>query len=65
MDFLIALGVQDPAGFIYDKKRSKFRQINRFLEIVADVEYSIVTGEELYILDLCCGKSYLSFDLYY
>ena len=65
VDFLIALGVQDPAGFIYDKKRSKFRQINRFLEIVADVEYSIVTGEELYILDLCCGKSYLSFALYY
>jgi len=65
IDFLIALGVQDPEGFIYDKKRSKFRQINRFLEIVADVENSIVSGEELYILDLCCGKSYLSFALYY
>jgi len=65
VDFLIALGVQDPAGFIYDKKRSKFRQINRFLEIVADVESSIVSGTDLYILDLCCGKSYLSFALYY
>lgn len=65
VDFLIALGVQDPAGFIYDKKRAKFRQINRFLEIVADVESNIVTGEELYILDLCCGKSYLSFAVYY
>lgn len=65
VDFLIALGVQDPAGFIYDKKRAKFRQINRFLEIVADVESSIITGEELYILDLCCGKSYLSFAVYY
>ena len=65
VDFLIALGVQDPSGFIYDKKRSKFRQINRFLEIVADVESSIVSDNDLYILDLCCGKSYLSFALYY
>lgn len=65
VDFLVALGVQDKNGQIFDKKRSKFRQINRFLEIVADVEDSIVTGDELYILDLCCGKSYLSFALYY
>ena len=65
VDFLIALGVQDPKGFIYDKKRAKFRQINRFLEIVADVEGTITTTKDLYILDLCCGKSYLSFALYY
>lgn len=65
VDFLIALGVQDPAGFIYDKKRAKFRQINRFLEIIADVESNIITDKELYILDLCCGKSYLSFAVYY
>ena len=65
VDFLIALGVQDPAGYIYDKKRAKFRQINRFLEIISDVENSILTGNELYILDLCCGKSYLSFAVYY
>lgn len=65
VDFLIALGVQDKDGRIFDKKRSKFRQINRFLEMVADVERSIVSGEELYILDLCCGKSYLSFAVYY
>ena len=65
IDFLIALGVQDPDGTIYDKKRAKFRQINRFLEIVADTEDAIVKGNDLYILDLCCGKSYLSFALYY
>ncbi len=65
VDFLVALGVQGPDGMIYDKKRSKFKQINRFLEIVADVESSIVSGKDLYILDLCCGKSYLSFALYY
>ena len=65
VDFLVALGVQDPKGGIYDKKRSKFRQINRFLEMVADVESHILKGDELYILDLCCGKSYLSFAVYY
>lgn len=66
VDFLVELGVQDENGQIFDKKRSKFRQINRFLEIVADVENAIVGGkEELYILDLCCGKSYLSFAIYY
>ena len=65
IDFLVALGVQDANGRIFDKKRSKFRQINRFLEMVADVEKSILNGEELYILDLCCGKSYLSFAVYY
>lgn len=64
VDFLMALGVQDENGRIFDKKRSKFRQINRFLEIVSDVEGSILSGDELYILDLCCGKSYLSFALY-
>lgn len=63
--FLMALGVQDSNGRIYDKKRSKFRQINRFLEMVADVEHHIVTDKQLYILDLCCGKSYLSFAVYY
>jgi len=65
VDFLIALGVQDEKGRIFDKKRSKFRQINRFLETVTDVEKDIVKGDDLYILDLCCGKSYLSFAVYY
>lgn len=65
VDFLIELGVQDKNGRIFDKKRSKFRQINRFLELVSDVETDIIKGDDLYILDLCCGKSYLSFAIYY
>lgn len=65
VDFLIELGVQDKNGRIFDKKRSKFRQINRFLELVSDVESEIIKGKDLYILDLCCGKSYLSFAIYY
>ena len=45
VDFLIELGVQDAKGRIFDKKRSKFRQINRFLEIVADVEKNILGND--------------------
>lgn len=65
VDFLIELGVQDSSGRIFDRKRAKFRQINRFLEIVSDVERSFADKDNLYVLDLCCGKSYLSFALYY
>lgn len=65
IDFLIALGVQDKDGRIFDKKRAKFRQINRFLETISNIEKHILKNEELYILDLCCGKSYLSFAVYY
>lgn len=62
--FLKLLGVMDDDGNVFDRKRAKFRQINRFLEIVKDVE-SHLPADDLYVLDLCCGKSYLSFALYY
>ncbi len=65
IDFLIALGVSDENGRIFDKKRSKFRQINKFLEHIETVQKEICAGNDVYILDLCCGKSYLSFALYY
>ncbi len=65
IDFLIELGVQDKTGRVLDKKTSKFRQINKFLEFIKDIESEIIDGDELYILDLCCGKSYLSFAVYY
>ena len=62
--FLQALGVSDRNGRIYDKKQPKFRQINRFLELISDVRESLPTGR-IRILDLCCGKSYLSFAVYH
>ena len=62
--FLKRLGVSDINGRVYDKKRSKFRQINRFLELVRDIEDKLPHGE-LHICDLCCGKSYLSFAVYH
>ncbi len=62
--FLFALGVADKNGRVFDKKQSKFRQINRFLELVRDVEDKLPAGS-IRICDLCCGKSYLSFAVYH
>lgn len=62
-DFLIELGVMDKSGHVIQKHYSKFRQINRFLEIVSDVIESVpVNGR---IIDFGCGKAYLTFALYY
>ena len=63
--FLIHLGIADKNGRIHDKKQSKFRQINRFLELIRDCLPSLPKDGTLRICDLCCGKSYLSFAVYH
>ena len=63
--FLIHLGVSDANGRVHDKKQAKFRQINRFLELIRDVEDHLPQDGPLHISDLCCGKSYLSFAVYH
>ncbi|MDO4392854.1 MAG: SAM-dependent methyltransferase [Bacillota bacterium] len=64
-DFLIKLGVMDKDGHVFDKHYSKFRQINRFLEIVDNALDSLPKDRTLRIIDFGCGKSYLTFALYY
>ncbi len=63
--FLKLLGVSDQNGRVLDRKRAKFRQINRFLEQIRDVLPELPTEGTLHIADLCCGKSYLSFAAYH
>lgn len=63
--FLRLLGVSDANGRVYDKKQSKFRQINRYLELTRDCLSYLPQEGELRICDLCCGKSYLSFAAYH
>lgn len=63
--FLKLLGVSDKNGRVYDKKQAKFRQINRFLEHIRDIVKHLPTEGPLYVCDLCCGKSYLSFAAYH
>ncbi len=64
-EFLRLLDVSDEKGRIRDKRQSKFRQINRFLELTRDCLSHLPEKGELRICDLCCGKSYLSFAAYH
>lgn len=60
---LVDLGVFTPEGKIAAPMRHKYRQINRFLEMVADV---IPEGTKtLHAVDYACGRSYLTFVVYY
>lgn len=63
--FLYLLGLADKNGRIHDKKQAKFRQINRFLELLFDIVPSLPADRAPVIYDLCCGKSYLTFAVYY
>ena len=63
--FLIDLGVMTKEGKIVQKKYDKFRQINRFLEFIRDVVAYLPQNREITILDFGCGKSYLTFAVYY
>lgn len=63
--FLEDLGVMTSEGKIVRTRYDKFRQINRFLEFVEDILPALDRGRELTILDFGCGKSYLTFAMYY
>ncbi len=63
--FLVDLGVQSKDGKIIAGKYDKFRQINRFLEFIRDVLPQLPKERKITILDFGCGKSYLTFAMYY
>ncbi len=63
--FLKDLGVMTGDGRIVRNKYDKFRQINRFLEFIDDVSVHLPRDREIQILDFGCGKSYLTFAVYY
>ena len=63
--FLQDLGVMTADGKIVRSKTDKFRQINRFLEFIEDILPRLDSGRELTIIDFGCGKSYLTFAMYY
>lgn len=65
VDFLIRLGVMNQKGKVYKKRYDKFKQINRFLELVEDVIPKLKKEATINIIDFGCGKSYLTFALYY
>lgn len=64
-DFLHLLGVMDERGNVFSTHYGKYRQINRYLEIVGDVVRFLPKGRPARIIDFGCGKAYLTFALYY
>lgn len=65
VDFLVALGVQTTDGKVVKAKYDKFKQINRYLEFVQDILPALEGKDTVRIVDFGCGKSYLTFALYY
>jgi SAM-dependent methyltransferase len=63
--FLVDLGVMNKQGDVLKPRYDKFKQINRFLEFVRDIVDELPQNREINIIDFGCGKSYLTFAIYY
>lgn len=63
--FLVEIGVMTSEGTVRAAKYHKFRQINRFLELVNDVVPHLPADRPLHVVDFGCGKSYLTFALHH
>ena len=63
--FLVDLGVMTGEGRVRETAYDKYRQINRFLEFIQDVLPKLPQNREITIVDFGCGKSYLTFAMYY
>ena len=67
--FLVELGVMNSAGQVLSRRYHKFRQLNKFLEIVEDclpsLKQRLQHGHSLRIVDFGSGKAYLTFALYH
>ncbi len=63
--FLVELGVMTPEGKVRKRRYDKFRQVNRFLELVDDVVPSLRQEGTLRVVDFGCGKSYLTFAIHH
>ena len=69
IDFLIELGLMSVEGKILKSSYNKFKQINKYLEFIDDVIEELkakkLITDHINVLDFGCGKSYLTFALYY
>ncbi len=63
--FLIDLGIMNLEGKVIKAKYDKFRQINKYLEFIQDILPKLPKDRTVRIIDFGCGKSYLTFAMYY
>lgn len=63
--FLVDLGIQTKEGKIVQSRYDKFRQMNRFLEFIEDIVPELPRDREMVMIDFGCGKSYLTFAMYF
>lgn len=63
--FLVSLGIMDAEGRVFRKKHDKFRQINKYLELMDHAVARLPKDKPLRIADFGCGKAYLSFALHH
>ncbi len=63
--FLAEIGVMTPAGKVKASRYKKFRQINRYLELINDVVPYLPNSGPIRVVDFGCGKSYLTFALHH
>ena len=63
--FLVELGVMTPEGAVRARRHDKFRQVNRFLELVEDVLPALPEADPLRVVDFGSGRSYLTFALHH
>ena len=63
--FLIDLGIMNLEGRVVKAKYDKFRQINKYLEFIQDIVPKLPKERTIRIIDFGCGKSYLTFAMYY
>lgn len=63
--FLVSLGIMSADGKVIAKKYDKFKQINRFVELVSDILPHLPKDKTIEIIDFGCGKASLTFALYH
>lgn len=62
---LVDMGIFTPDGKVIKSMYDKYRQINRFVEMVSDEVDALPKTRPIRVVDFGCGKSYLTFVLYY